>query len=676
MMKPLLDRVFAEAGKDSADYLDFVRLDPMYEVRFGEKAFRACDKNADTKAEIERLFPGQSGGLDRFLNRERKRFQRLVPFFETDFSSFLGSLRPGMIPALPHLSLGSTVFDNLKRYFSDEQLALLFSFQSKYLGMSAWDCPGAFAMLSYMEHEYGIYHTQGGLSEIPAALGLAAAECGARLHTGTGVKQLILDGRSVVGVELENGERVFADRVVINADFAQAMTKLAPPGSLKKYTPKKLDSMKFSCSTFMMHLGVDGEVDLPHHSIVFANDYKKNVEEIFKSGQPSSDISFYIRNASVTDSTIAPPGKSSLYVLVPTPNLDGDIDWDEAQAKYREVTFKALADRLGLDDLEQRVEVERIYTPKTWSTDMDIFKGATFNLSHNLNQLAFRRPRNRFEEFKNCYLVGGGTHPVISGSELPEGWKGKPWACAQGAAAATGDWLLFFDADTYLDSGGLLRIVNLTNDNSVVHSICPYHEVRRPYEQLSAFFNVIMAGGTTATGLFGQTLLVSRSHYDAVGGHEPVKDKVLENLHLAQHFNEAGIACQSYRGHGVISMRMFPDGFKTLANGWSKGFVSGAASTPRNALILISAWLSGLITIIIALNFLPLASLAPQVGILAFFLSFIVQCGVLFRTVGGFSLWTALLFPIPLCFYLGLFFSAVLRGRRGGSIQWKGRDVG
>jgi phytoene desaturase len=282
--------------------------------------------------------------------------------------------------------------------------------------MSAWECPGAFAMLSYMEHEHGIFHTKGGLSEIPAGLGRAAADCGAKIHTGTAVKELILDGRKVAGVELENGEKVYADSVVINADFAQAMSQLVPDGALKKYTKEKLNSMKYSCSTFMMHLGVDKLYDLPHHTIVFAKDYKKNVDEIFTSGQESDDISFYIRNASVTDPTLAPEGKSSLYILVPTPNLDGDIDWEEAQARYRGLTMKALADRLGMDDLEEHIEVEKIYTPKTWETELDIFKGATFNLSHCLSQLAFMRPRNRFEEFRNCYLVGGGTHP---GSGLP-----------------------------------------------------------------------------------------------------------------------------------------------------------------------------------------------------------------------------------------------------------------
>ena len=119
-------------------------------------------------------------------------------------------------------------------------------------------------------------------------------------------------------------------------------------------------------------------------------------------------------------------------------------------------------------------------------------------------------------------------------------------------------------------------------------------------------------------------------------------------------------------------MRMFPDGFKALSDGWSKGFVSGAANTPRKALVLISAWLSGLITSTFALLFLPLASQQPQIGIGVLYLSFAVQCGVLFRTVGSFVWWSALFFPITLCFYLGLFSALPEEPKRGGSIQWKG----
>ncbi|MEM6279950.1 MAG: glycosyltransferase, partial [Verrucomicrobiota bacterium] len=87
---------------------------------------------------------------------------------------------------------------------------------------------------------------------------------------------------------------------------------------------------------------------------------------------------------------------------------------------------------------------------------------------------------------------------VIQGKPLPEGWYGKPWACQQGADAAAGDWFLFLDADTVLEPGGLLRIGQLSKDAGSVHSICPHHRVKVAFEQLSAFFNVIMILGMNA----------------------------------------------------------------------------------------------------------------------------------------------------------------------------------
>jgi phytoene desaturase len=193
MMKDLLDRIFEESGKKSEDYLTNVRLDPMYELHLPNKVFTAYSDPAKTKQEIERLYPGMGEGLDRFLDSEGKRLRKLLPALQRDFSSPFDALSPSLIPTIPHLSLGRSVFDNLTRYFPDPELALLFSFQSKYLGMSAWDCPGAFAMLSYMEHAHGIYHTMGGLSEIPVALGKAAADVGAHIHTGTGCETTIAE---------------------------------------------------------------------------------------------------------------------------------------------------------------------------------------------------------------------------------------------------------------------------------------------------------------------------------------------------------------------------------------------------------------------------------------------------------------------------------------------------
>ncbi len=275
---------------------------------------------------------------------------------------------------------------------------------------------------------------------------------------------------------------------------------------------------------------------------------------------------------------------------------------------------------------------------------------------------------------------------VLPGANLPEGWYGKPWACQQGSEAATGDWLLFLDADLVAEPEGLGHLAALAAaEPDAVHSVCPYHRIERPYEELSAFFNAIMVLGTNAftakgrnvreTGLFGQAMLLSKAGYAAVGGHRRVRAQVLENFHLARHFREAGIACRCYLGKGTLSMRMFPGGLGELVAGWSKGFVSGAGNTPRAALAGVSAWLSALIMATIALSFLPFADFWQRLLVGKLYLLGAVQCLHVFRHVGRYSWLNAALFPVALAFYQIVFFRALRRRRAGGTVAWKGRDV-
>ncbi|MFP3868859.1 MAG: phytoene desaturase family protein [Desulfobacteraceae bacterium] len=133
-----------------------------------------------------------------------------------------------------------------------------------------------------------------------------------QINPETPVKSLILDGKNVKGVRLENGERVDADAVIVNADFAYAMNQLVEPGILKKHSPINLKNKEYSCSTFMLYLGMDRPVDLLHHTVVFAQDYRTNVDNIFHQKILTDDMSFYVQNASVTDPSLAPAGKSTL----------------------------------------------------------------------------------------------------------------------------------------------------------------------------------------------------------------------------------------------------------------------------------------------------------------------------------------------------------------------------
>ena len=170
---------------------------------------------------------------------------------------------------------------------------------------------------------------------------------------------------------------------------------------------------------------------------------------------------------------------------------------------------------------------------------------------------------------------------VIPGKEMPAGWKGKTWACQQGADAAVGEWYLYLDADITLLENGLAKLAALTSVKAT-HSICPFHKIQRPYEQLSAFFNTITLAGVDTFAatpssqgtLFGQVLLIHRDHYQKAGGHKAVKDEILENFQFAQRLKAQNIDINLYLGKGTVEMRMFPEGLAQLTSSWKKGFLA------------------------------------------------------------------------------------------------------
>ncbi len=416
MMKFLLDELFSEGGRSSGDYLKFRKLDPMYALSFPDKTLLARSGPAAMKAEIERHFPGEGANFDRFISSESRRFEKLYPCLQQDYGTLGSLISPHLLAAVPHIAPGRSLHDVLASYFRSEQLRLAFTFQSKYLGMSPWDCPGLFTMIPYTEHAHGVYHVMGGLCRIADAFAQVAREEGAEIHTGTPVKRVLLDGKRACGVELANGETIPCDSVVINADFGHAMSTLFDEQGLGRYKPKTLRKRRFSCSTFMMYVGLDRAYSAEHHTIIFARDYKKNLQAITHGQASFEDMSLYVRNSVVTDPYAAPAGHSALYILAPVANNTSGINWQEHKHICRERVLRLLRERSPFGDIEPHIQTEMIVTPEDWEKKQSVFLGATFNMAHSWNQMLYLRPHNRFEQFTNCYLVGGGTHP---GSGLP-----------------------------------------------------------------------------------------------------------------------------------------------------------------------------------------------------------------------------------------------------------------
>jgi phytoene desaturase len=280
--------------------------------------------------------------------------------------------------------------------------------------MSPFRCPSLFSILSFLEYEYGVFHPVGGCNSVTRALARLASSLDVEIRLNEPVEEILFAGRRAVGVRTASGS-LHGDAVVVNADFARAMERLVPDGLRRKWTDRRIAKKKFSCSTFMMYLGVEGTFDLPHHTIHIAADYARNLDEIENQHVLSEDPSFYVQNAGVSDSTLAPRGHSALYVLAPVTHQHPNVDWSRERARFRNLLLRKIS-QAGYHEVERRIRYERVITPSDWDTRYEVYRGATFNLAHSLDQMLTLRPHNRFEDLDGVYLVGGGTHP---GSGLP-----------------------------------------------------------------------------------------------------------------------------------------------------------------------------------------------------------------------------------------------------------------
>lgn len=412
----VLEEIFAEVGRDLHREVPMTRLDPQYRLSFGAGGELLCRSDVEQMvAEISKLAPADAPEFRRFMAYNRVKLEKFAPCLQTPFLGWSDLMQGRLLAVLPYLKPWKSLHAELASHFRDPRLQLAFTFQSKYLGMSPFECPSLFSILSFLEYEHGIWHPTGGCNALTRGMARVATELGATIRLREPVKQILFEGRRAVGVRTDQGE-FRADAVVVNADFGYAMTTLVPNALRRRWTDEAIAAKRFSCSTFMLYLGVEGRCEqLQHHNIHIAAQYRQNLEDIEKRHVLTEDPSFYVENPCRTDPSMAPPGHSALYVLVPVSHQHPNIDWQKERTRYRQVALRQLA-KLGLADIEKRIRFERIVTPADWESKVGIYRGATFNLAHNLGQMLHLRPRNRFEDFDRMYLVGGGTHP---GSGLP-----------------------------------------------------------------------------------------------------------------------------------------------------------------------------------------------------------------------------------------------------------------
>jgi phytoene desaturase len=415
LMPGFYQEVFDACDEDIHQQLDLRRLEAHYQIFYADGLSLSIFADNDrTKAEFERVEPGSAAAYDRFIQESAKVYQAVEPLLYRSFT-YRDLLDPRLWPLLWTLKPFQTYWKLAKKYFKDERLCYVMTFEAMFIGVSPFQTPSFYSVITYADHIQKIFHPMGGMYRIPQVLEQLCVRRGVTFSYNHEVQQVTRQSGGFEVIHPDRADQV--DQVVINADYVYSQTQL-----LKRSVPK----YQYSCSVFLLYLGLKQKVKgLDHHNIYFSSDVRTNLDQIFYDHTAPQDPSFYIHVPTVTDASLAPPGKEILYILIPVPNLemDGQYFSQDVQDNLRRFVLKRIQDTTGVD-VEPLIEVEHHFYPRDFIQRYNVAQAATFGLAHSLRQSAFFRPANRDAAYRGLYYVGastqpgGGLPPVLASSRI------------------------------------------------------------------------------------------------------------------------------------------------------------------------------------------------------------------------------------------------------------------
>lgn len=426
LMRDVLDDLFRSVGRRLDDYLQLVRMQPNYQITFGDgTSLRVSANRAEMSEGLEAIEPGSAAAFERYIDDAGYKYRvSRDRFVERNFNHWYEFTTVANLYYMFTTNTLRKLDRHASKYFKDPRLVAAFTFQTMYLGLAPADAPAVYSLLPYTELREGIWYPCGGMYSIVTALQRLAAELGVTIRPESEVTGMTVQDRAVRGVQLASGEEVVSDVFVSNADLPYSYASLVPAARRGRFTNRTLRRLDYGSSAYLLYLGVDRTYShLLHHNIFLSTDTRDNFDAIFKRRSLPNDPSMYVNVPTRSDASIAPAGHDIVYVLVPVPRLAPTIDWQRDGPSFRETVFQRL-ESTGLPDLRKHVVLEREFTPADFASEYNLANGSAFGLSHNFRQVGYMRPANKARELSNLYFVGASTVPgggipmVVIGSRL------------------------------------------------------------------------------------------------------------------------------------------------------------------------------------------------------------------------------------------------------------------
>jgi phytoene desaturase len=441
----VLRRIFGEAGRNLEDELDLIPLDPQWRCMFEDGS--RLDLVADTDemaATLGEFAPdaGLADGYRKFMKLSHRLSDVSDDYFFwkpvgslRDTFSVTGTFSLSVLSDILSMRMGHTVSGTVHKYLRDPRPAQMAEHFTQYVGSSPLQSPAILCGIAHMQTDQGIWYPRGGTRAVPVALEKLARELQVEVHPGTSVDRITFEDGAVTGIETGNGEARRYAAVVSNMDSVRTHRELLQGDPSRAFAKRR--SYEPACSGVVLYLGLKERYDhLLHHNFVFSRDPVEEFTAIYREGRPAPDPTCYVCAPSCTEPEIATEGGEALYVLVHTPYLQPDHDWQKMLPEYREPILRKLETTGGMPDIRDRIVFESALTPESIGQRYSVLDGAIYGLaSHGRFTGAFK-PGNRSPDLRGLYLAGGSAHP---GPGMPmalmSGWIAADTLDEDGVAA-------------------------------------------------------------------------------------------------------------------------------------------------------------------------------------------------------------------------------------------------
>ncbi|WP_095075041.1 phytoene desaturase family protein [Tenacibaculum jejuense] len=406
-MPDVFEKFFADFGKKPSDYYTLEKLDPAYQVYFGENDSITIP---GTFEEICEIFENEEKGSSKHL-------RKFIKSAEDNYNIAVKDVvyRPGVSPlelVTPEtvVRVGqffSTIRKQVRKKIKSQKLIQILEFPVLFLGAKPSNTPAFYNFMNYADFGLGTWHPKGGMYKVIEGMVALAKQLGVDFKTNAVVESINVDASNKVKSITVNKEEIQTDLLLSGADYHHTETLLN--ANLRQYSEKYWDKRIFAPSSLLFYVGFNKKLkNVEHHTLFFDTSFDVHAKDIYDTPRWPDDPLFYASFPSITDSSFAPDGKEAGTFLIPL--APGIEDTEEIREKYFNIIIERL-ERLTNQDVKQNIIFKESYCVNDFIEDYNSYKGNAYGLANILTQTAFLRPNIKSKKVKNLYFTGQLTVP-------------------------------------------------------------------------------------------------------------------------------------------------------------------------------------------------------------------------------------------------------------------------